>query len=142
MSLECRKVDILKRADLDDFLNLTDALYSKDYNVFDKEEIKSLIEGFHIFSLRTYTEAFCIYMDSRPVGRFALTSYIDEALVADRTAYIGFVECIDDEVCFKFLLDKASEYAVEHYFKRIVGPVDVSFWVRYRLKVNNFADHI
>ena len=118
MSLECRKVDILKRADLDDFLNLTDALYSKDYNVFDKEEIKSLIEGFHIFSLRTYTEAFCIYMDSRPVGRFALTSYIDEALVADRT----------------------SEYAVEHYFKRIVGPVDVSFWVRYRLKVNNFAD--
>jgi hypothetical protein len=140
MSLECRKVDILKRADLDDFLNLTDALYGKDYNVFDKEEIKSLIEGFHIFSLRTYTEAFCIYMDSRPVGRFALTSYIDEALVADRTAYIGFVECIDDEVCFKFLLDKASEYAVEHYFKRIVGPVDVSFWVRYRLKVNNFAD--
>ena len=53
MSLECRKVDILKRADLDDFLNLTDALYGKDYNVFDKEEIKSLIEGFHIFSLRT-----------------------------------------------------------------------------------------
>ena len=41
MGLECRKVDILKRADLDDFLNLTDALYSKDYNVFDKKEIKS-----------------------------------------------------------------------------------------------------
>ena len=64
MGLECRKVDILKKADMDDFLNITDALYSKNYNVFDKEEIKSLIEGFHIFSLRTYTEAFCIYKNS------------------------------------------------------------------------------
>ncbi|EJP26163.1 hypothetical protein HMPREF1142_0808 [Peptostreptococcaceae bacterium AS15] len=140
MGLECREVNILKKEDMDDFLNVTDSLYDKNYDVFDKEEIKTLIEGMHTFSLCNYVWAFCIYKDSKPVGRFALTSYFGAILSLDRIVYIGFVECINDEETFKFLLTKASEFAVEHYFKRIIGPVDISFWVRYRLKVNNFAD--
>ena len=30
------------------------------------------------------------------------------------------------------------EYAKEHKFRKIIGPVDASFWLKYRLKINKF----
>ena len=47
-------------------------------------------------------------------------------------------ECIDDKKVAKVLFDEAYKFAKEKNYKKIVGPVDASFWLKYRLKTNLF----
>ena len=56
----------------------------------------------------------------------------------DNTAYIGFYECINDDLVAKELFVKSFDFCKVHGFEKIVGPVDCSFWIKYRLKINRF----
>ena len=67
------------------------------------------------------------------VGRFVITTYPNDA-----KAYIGFFECIDDDNIAKYLFDVAYNFAKENNYECLVGPVDASFWIKYRLKINMF----
>ncbi len=67
------------------------------------------------------------------LGRFIITKYTD-----DENAYIGFYECINDDCVAKELFDTAYSFCKNNKFKSIVGPVDSSFWIKYRLKINKF----
>ena len=62
-----------------------------------------------------------------------ITKYPD-----DNVAYIGFYECVNNDSVAKVLFAKAFEFCKAHEFKSIVGPVDCSFWIKYRLKINKF----
>ena len=66
-------------------------------------------------------------------GRFAITIYPN-----DDTAYLGFFECIKEKEVAKYIFDLAKKFAKENNNKKIVGPVDASFWLKYRLKINMF----
>jgi hypothetical protein len=66
-------------------------------------------------------------------ARFALTIY-----PGDRTLYVGFFECVNEQAAAKFVFDFIHNFAREQGFTRVVGPVDASFWIGYRLKVNTF----
>ena len=118
---------------VNDFLRLPKMLYSIEDNMENSEEIKKLLLGKH--SLNKYFKLFkyILYDNSKVVGRFILTKY-----PKDNTIYIGFFECINNKEVAKVLFDYAEKKAKEKKASRIVGPVDASFWLKYRLKINLF----
>ena len=119
--------------EISNFLRLPYMLYDKNDNMQNDEEIKDLLLNRHILSKYFTLTKFNIYDEESIVGRFILTSYPD-----DKTLYIGFFECINDKKTAEFLFNEAYKYAKEHNYERIVGPVDASFWIKYRLKINLF----
>lgn len=115
-----------------EFINFSKKLYKK-YNNENSNELKSILLGKHPLCKYFKLYKFLIYEKNKVVGRFAITIYPN-----DDTAYIGFFECINDNEVAKFIFDTATKFAKENNYKRIVGPVDASFWLKYRLKINMF----
>ena len=118
-----------------EFLEFPKRLYSKkDWMQSIDEEREVLMEEhslshyFSIHRLLAYSE------ENQVVGRAVLTVYSD-----DTTAYLGFYESEDDvEVC-RALVERAEELAREAGCEKMLGPVDASFWIRYRFKTNRFG---
>ena len=113
-----------------DFISLPKKLYDDKYNMEDKEMIKSLLKGEHPLNKYFTLDKFLIYKDDEVVGRFIITEYPDDKDVC----YIGFFECVEDKKVAKFLFSEADKFAKKKGYKKIVGPVDASFWIKYRLK--------
>lgn len=120
---------------IEDFISLPKKLYSKKTNMEDSNTIKTLLLDTHPLSKYFKLNKFNIYDNNEKiVGRFIITEYPDDK----NTCYIGFFECIKDKKTAKFLFEKANDFAKEKNYKKIVGPVDASFWIKYRLKINKF----
>lgn len=115
-----------------DFISLPKKLYKKD-NTENSRELKSILEGKHPLCKYFNLYKFLIYEKNKVVGRFAITIYPN-----DDTAYIGFFECINNNEVAKLIFDTATKFAKDNKLKKIVGPVDASFWLKYRLKINMF----
>lgn len=130
--MKCIKFEYEKKY-IKDFIKLPKILYTKKDNMEDSDTIKTLLLDKHPLSKYFKLHKFLIYDDYKVVGRFIITEY-----KKDSTAYLGFFECINDKKCAKYLFDNVYEYAKEHKFRKIIGPVDASFWLKYRLKINKF----
>lgn len=115
------------------FCDLPGRIYNAGDNMEDPDSMKSILMGEHPLSKYFKLDKFLIYDDSTPVGRFAITTYDN-----DNTAYLGFYECLDDDGYAKFLFDSAYDFARDAGYDKITGPVDASFWIKYRLKINRF----
>ena len=118
-----------------DFIKLSKKIYSDSENMESEKEIKALLLGNHPLSKYFHLDKFLIYKNDEVVGRFCITTYPD-----DKCAYIGFFECIKDDEVACFLFKTAYNYVKEKNYKEIVGPVDASFWIKYRLKINLFEN--
>lgn len=129
--MNCIKADNEKT--INDFLKLPKMLYSSSDNMESPDSVRQLLKGEHPLSGYFGLDAYMIYKDGKPAGRFAITTYPD-----DDTAYLGFFECINDKDVAKYLFEKAESIAREKKCSSITGPVDASFWLKYRLKINNF----
>lgn len=116
-----------------DFVGIAKKLYSAKDNMEDPDSMKKFLTGTHALFKYFTLDKFLVYDKGRPVGRFAITTYPD-----DDTAYFGFYECVDDDSAAKFLFDSAVAFCREKEYAKIVGPVDGSFWQKYRLKINLF----
>lgn len=116
-----------------DFLGLPEKLYDRRTNMENPAEVKKLLLGTHPLSKYFRFYKFLIYDGYRAVGRFALTVY-----PGDETAYLGFFECIDDKDTAAFLFRRAGQWAKSLGCRRLTGPVNASFWIGYRLKINLF----
>lgn len=123
----------LENEHIKDFIKLYNNLYNKKINMQNDVEVIELLNGQHILSKYFKLHKFCIYNDQEIVGRFVLTEYPE-----DKTLYLGFFECIDDSEAAAFIFANAEKFAKENKYDKIVGPVDASFWLRYRLKINKF----
>ncbi len=119
---------------VEDFLKLVTKLYDKNDNMEDVDNMRSILLEKHPLSKYFKLDKFLIYNENEVVGRFAITRYPDDK----DTCYIGFFECINDKEVAKELFSSASKFAKEKGYKNIVGPVDASFWIKYRLKINKF----
>jgi GNAT superfamily N-acetyltransferase len=123
---------------LDGFLRLPRSLYTPQDCPQDERTERALLAGTHplsdLFTFKAYVV--CDARDSGRgvVARFALTIYPD-----DDTLYFGFFESVNDQTVAAYLFDFVQSYAREHGFTRIVGPVNASFWIGYRLKTNAFG---
>jgi hypothetical protein len=119
---------------VNDFIKLANKIYDKNDNMEDPNTIKSLLLEKHPLSKYFKLDKFLIYDDKDVVGRFAITRYPDDK----NTCYIGFFECIKDKKAAKELFKAADKFAKDNGYKNIIGPVDASFWIKYRLKINKF----
>lgn len=116
-----------------DFIKLPKKLYTKSTNIENSKQMKELLLNKHVLSKYFHLDKFLIYKQNEVVGRFCITTYQN-----DKTAYLGYFECIDNKEVANFLFKTAYEFAKENGYKKIVGPVDSSFWLKYRLKINMF----
>ena len=119
-----------------DFINLPKKIYTKNNNMEDSNNIKNFLTNNHPLSKYFKLNKFLIYKNEEVVGRFIITEYPDEKKVC----YIGFFECINDKKVAKQIFNEAYMFAKDNDYKKIVGPVDASFWNKYRLKINKFED--
>lgn len=130
--MECIRVQGEKKY-IKEFLILPRLLYSQKQNMESSSSVKELLLKEHALSGYFDLDAYIIRDKAKTVGRFAITTY-----KGDDTAYLGFFECIDSKEAAAFLFEKAREISREKKCKRILGPVDASFWIKYRLKINLF----
>ena len=118
---------------INDFIKLPKKLYSKSDNMEDAKDMKALLKGEHPLSSYFKLYPFVVYDNKQVVGRFGITVYPN-----DVTAYLGFYECIDRDAVAKVIFEEAEKFAGELGCERMEGPVDASFWIKYRLKINLF----
>lgn len=119
------------------FLALPKTLYDRAHRTQDTKAERALLEGTHPLS-GDFTMKFYLAADesASPAGRCTLTYYEN-----DPAAYVGFFECVEDlDVC-RALLEAAEAQARADGKEKLVGPLNGSFWIGYRFKVENFEEH-
>lgn len=119
---------------IEDFLALPKRLYDKKELMQNESEERAILTGTHVLSHSFTITPLLIYDGKKAVSRAIVTVYPD-----DDTAYLGFFESENDHAAAKLLFDTALQIAKEKNRNRIVGPVDASFWIKYRLKTNHFG---
>ena len=120
---------------IDDFIKLPQKLYDKNTNMEDSKTVRELLTNNHPLNKYFKLYKFVIYDENELVGRFTITKYPN-----DDTAYLGFFECVNDNRTARFLFTAVDKFCKKNKFKRIIGPVDASFWIKYRLKINHFEN--
>ena len=118
-----------------EFLALPKRLYGRNELMQDRKEEKALIMGTH--TLSHYFRVFPIIVtdeNGHTAARCAVTIYPDRSC-----AYFGFFESVDDTEAARILFECAETVAAEQGKDSLTGPVDCSFWIRYRLKTDNFG---
>lgn len=116
-----------------DFFSLPKKLYNKTDNMENSNEVKEFLLGKHILCKYFDLYKYLIYKDNEVVGRFCLTEYEN-----DNNIYLGFFECINNKEVSSYLFSEAKKIAKSKNKEKIIGPVDASFWNKYRLKINKF----
>lgn len=119
---------------VEDFLSLPKKIYTKKTNMEDSDTVRKFITNTHPLNKYFKLTKFIVYKNDEAVGRFAITEYPDDKKVC----YIGFFECIKDQKVAKTIFKEAESFAKSHKYKKLLGPVDGSFWNKYRLKINLF----
>ena len=120
---------------INDFINLAHRLYSKKELMQNDDELKQLLTNNHILSKYFILRKFLLYKNNEIVSRVVIIFY-----EKDNYVYFGFFETENDLQAVKFLFDKVYEIARKSNKKKIIGPVNASFWIGYRLKINNFNE--
>ncbi len=130
--MECIRFENEKKY-VKDFISICHKLYNRLNNTQSDSDMEKLLLNTHSLSNYFTLYKFCIYKEKKIVGRFAITEY-----PKDDTAYFGFFECENNHETARFIFQKAEEFSRKKGFKKIIGPVDASFFIKYRLKINLF----
>ncbi|MDR1442450.1 MAG: hypothetical protein LBJ02_08725 [Bifidobacteriaceae bacterium] len=91
-----------------------------------------LLEGRHFLSPGLEFVPLLARRGTEAVGRCAVTFYR-----SGPAAYLGFFECLDLSAA-PALFDSAKEMATRRGATELIGPVDASFWLGYRMKLDHF----
>lgn len=130
--IEILKADQAQTREL--FLSLPPRLYPKKLLVQNRAEEAELLCSTHVLSKYFSFTGFVAVRGGSAVARCAVTLYPDS-----EDAYFGFFESVDETACASAVLKAAEQFACALGRKRMIGPVDASFWIRYRLKVGGFS---
>lgn len=116
------------------FLDLPGRLYSPQELMQNPQEERKLLKGTHVLS-HYFTLFPILVLDTQEqaVSRAVLTIYPD-----DPEAFLGFFESEDIREAVNLLFKKAESLAKKYSCTGITGPVDASFWLRYRFKSSQF----
>lgn len=99
----------------------------------DKKLEKAILDGKHVLSSDFECVPFIVLDDNRCVARALVTLY-----EGDEAAYVGFFESFDDSEAVCKLMEDIASFAREKKRVKLVGPLDASFWIQYRFKLNHF----
>ena len=134
MSLTAVVIDGGDKKRTRDFLALPRRIYSADELTQSPADELALLNGTHTLSRYFTVTPILIYRGNRAVSRAAVTLYPN-----DNTAYVGFFESENDSEAAALLFRTAGEIAAKNGCVKLTGPVDCSFWIKYRLKTNRFG---
>ena len=134
MSLRAAVVGVGDKKGMRDFLALPRRIYSAGELTQSPAEELALLKGAHVLSRYFTVTPILIYRGSRAVSRGVVTLY-----PKDSTAYFGFFESENDGEAAVLLFKTAAEIAARNDCIKLTGPVDCSFWIKYRLKTNRFG---
>lgn len=116
------------------FLELPGRLYTGKEIMQQPEEEENILRSTHVLSHYFTVYPLLVLNEADvPVSRAVLTVYPD-----DTDAFLGFFESENEDEPVSLLFAKAEEIAESQGCRRIVGPIDSSFWIRYRFKTNCF----
>lgn len=125
-----------------DFLDLPKRIYEDTFSPQDRKLEEKLLKGKHVLSHRftvipvlMYQTAYSNYI---PLSRCIITLYEN-----DDNAYIGLFDSVDNYYIYKKFLSEVEKKCKKLGKKKIIGPVDASFWINYRFKYrsdNKFTD--
>lgn len=119
---------------IENFIKLPKKIYDKAYLTQDAKTERLLLSGKHILSSDFEIYPFIVVDENdKVVSRCLLTYYPD-----DEKGYVGFYESIDSESASAMLFCGVEKKAIEDGKKSLIGPIDASFWIKYRLKINHF----
>ncbi len=130
--MECVSVNKDQKR-IKEFLALSKRLYDAGTYMESESSVRELLLGIHVLSKYFSFDPFLVYDGEKVVGRFAITIYPGEDV-----AYLGFFECVNRKEVAAFLFAEAEKVCRSKGSQRMEGPVDASFWMTYRLKINNF----
>ena len=123
---------VKNRGEREQFLNLPAMLYKRAQLMQDRKMEEAVLAGKHILvqgNLR-FLPFLCVCVSEGKeslVGRIALTLYEDEDY-----GFVGFYESIEEEKVVLLLLEACEEEAKKAGKKGLKGPIDLSFFGRYR----------
>ena len=116
------------------FLSLPSRLYSQNLLTQDVKIEKLLLNKKHILSSNFNITPFIVVdKNNNIISRCILTYYPN-----DDNAYVGLFESFNIPEASKLLLKSVQEKAKHDEKKKLIGPLDASFWIGYRFKTNNF----
>ncbi|MGN0395168.1 MAG: hypothetical protein ACI4EF_07385, partial [Coprococcus sp.] len=115
------------------FLSLPQKLYKRKECTQDIETEKQLLNGTHPLSAQVELYPYIYVENDAVICRCILTYYKEDSF-----AYIGFFESINNQECASAMLQEVSQKAKSDGKQALVGPYDVSFWIKYRFKCNHF----
>lgn len=116
-----------------DFLLMPWRLYPANERMESTAEIEALLAGTHVLSPTFSFQAYIAYVDQEAVIR--------SALIYNRTnneSYLGFFEAVNLPQVMEKFMDFIFEQARSLGAKKLIGPVNGSFWLGYRMKLSNF----
>ncbi len=117
------------------FLNLPEKLYNKNELSKSRSETLQLLLGEHVLSHYFKVVPFLVLgEDEKALARCIITLYDNED-----TAFIGLFECVENEKAAEMLFNAAHSFCKNNNRNIVVGPVDASIWINYRLKCDNFT---
>ena len=116
-----------------DFLVIPKKLYSTGDIVQNEKEERELLLEKHVLSKYFKIYKLIVFNNGSACARCVVTIY-----PGDEYSCIGFFESINDVECSKLLFEEASRISKSNKCNKIKGPIDCSFWIKYRLKLNNF----
>lgn len=129
-----RCIEVKTAREIKRFLDLPSRLYKNaKLNPQDKYTELKILKGTHTLSNTFEATGFIVEDEDRVVTRAVLTIY-----KAEKVAYIGFFESENNINAVECLIDAVRKKAIQLEIESIIGPVDCSFWIRYRFKVNHF----
>lgn len=118
------------------FISLPKVIYSKKEIMQNEKEELEILKDNHVLSKYFKVYKFIVInKEEEIISRAVLTIYPNKDL-----AYVGFYESLNIEEASTLLLNNIWEFAKEKGYKKLVGPVDCSFWIKYRLKINYFNE--
>ncbi len=117
------------------FLDLPQKVYSEEELTNRREEEASLLKGSHCLSNYFRVQAFLVLdHEDEPLGRCIVTTYPQK-----KEAFVGLFESLELGEVAKVLFGEVDDYCREIGKTAVIGPVDGSFWIKYRLKIDNFG---
>lgn len=118
---------------IEEFIYLPKKLYNKKDIVQNENLERELLMGKHCLNKYFKQYKFLMLKGENTIGRCILTIYPE-----DKIGYIGFFECIEDIQAGKAMLEYIHNIAKTLKLSSIQGPIDSSFWIKYRLKMDMF----
>lgn len=118
------------------FLDLPKRLYGPRELMQNEAEERAVLTDTHCLSRYFSVQKFLVmdFKEDRAAARAVLTLYPD-----DSHAYIGYFESESKPEISEILFLAVKKWAREHGYTKLTGPVNASFWLGYRLKVDQFG---